>query len=68
MSEMVEDAVASSCGDIVGHFWLIRVGPPTTSSVTPAGVTRITPGNSGLSNSVFAVIVLPTLTLCCLHL
>ena len=25
----------------------IRVGPPTTSRVTPGGVTRITPGNSG---------------------
>ena len=24
MSELVEDAVASWCGDIVGHFWLIR--------------------------------------------
>ena len=24
MSELVEDAVASRCGDIVGHFWLIR--------------------------------------------
>ena len=24
MSELVEDAVASYCGDIVGHFWLIR--------------------------------------------
>ena len=23
MSELVEDAIAS-CGDIVGHFWLIR--------------------------------------------
>ena len=24
MSELVEDAVASCCGDIVMHFWLIR--------------------------------------------
>ena len=24
MSELVEDAVASCCGDIVGHFRLIR--------------------------------------------
>ena len=24
MSEQVEDAVASWCGDIGGHFWLIR--------------------------------------------
>ena len=24
MSELVENAVASWCGDIVGHFWLIR--------------------------------------------
>ena len=24
MSELVEDAIASWCGDIVGHFWLIR--------------------------------------------
>ena len=24
MSELFEDAVASWCGDIVGHFWLIR--------------------------------------------
>ena len=24
MSELVEDAVASWCGDIVGYFWLIR--------------------------------------------
>ena len=24
MSELVEDAVASGCGDRVGHFWLIR--------------------------------------------
>ena len=24
MGELVEDAVASWCGDIVGHFWLIR--------------------------------------------
>ena len=24
MSELVEDAVASCCGDLVGHFWLIR--------------------------------------------
>ena len=24
MSELVEDAIASRCGDIVGHFWLIR--------------------------------------------
>ena len=24
MSELVEDAVVSWCGDIVGHFWLIR--------------------------------------------
>ena len=24
MSELVEDAVASLCGDIVGHFWNIR--------------------------------------------
>ena len=24
MSELVEDAVASCCGDIVGQFWLIR--------------------------------------------
>ena len=24
MSELVEDAVDSWCGDIVGHFWLIR--------------------------------------------
>ena len=24
-----------------------RVGSPTTTRVTPAGVTRITPGNSG---------------------
>ena len=24
MSELVKDAVASLCGDIVGHFWLIR--------------------------------------------
>ena len=24
MSELVEDAVAYCCGDIVGHFWLIR--------------------------------------------
>ena len=24
MSELVEDAVASRCSDIVGHFWLIR--------------------------------------------
>ena len=23
MSELIEDAVASRCGDIVGHFWLI---------------------------------------------
>ena len=26
MSELVEDAIASLCGDIVGHFWLIRNG------------------------------------------
>ena len=26
MSELVEDAIASWCGDIVGHFWLIRNG------------------------------------------
>ena len=26
MSELVEDAIASGCGDIVGHFWLIRNG------------------------------------------
>ena len=45
-----------------------RVVPPTTTRVTPAGVPRIAPGNSGEGNSVFAVIVLPTLTLCCLHL
>ena len=24
MSELVEDAVASCCGDIVGRFWLVR--------------------------------------------
>ena len=24
MSELVEDAAASRCGDIVGNFWLIR--------------------------------------------
>ena len=24
MSELVEDAIASWCGDIVGHFWLVR--------------------------------------------
>ena len=24
MSELVEDAIASWCGDIVGRFWLIR--------------------------------------------
>ena len=24
MRELVEDAVASCCSDIVGHFWLIR--------------------------------------------
>ena len=24
MSELVEDAIASWCGDIVGHFWLIK--------------------------------------------
>ena len=24
MSEVVEDAIASWCGDIVGQFWLIR--------------------------------------------
>ena len=24
MSKLVEDAVASCCGDMVGHFWLIR--------------------------------------------
>ena len=24
MSELVEDAIASCCGEIVGHFWLIR--------------------------------------------
>ena len=27
--------------------WRARGGPPTTSMVTLAGVTRITPGNSG---------------------
>ena len=53
---------------IIENSYSCRVGPPTTSRVTPAGVTRITPGNSGWGNSVFAVIVLPTLTLCCLHL
>ena len=26
MSELVDDAIASWCGDIVGHFWLIRNG------------------------------------------
>ena len=26
MGELVEDAIASWCGDIVGHFWLIRNG------------------------------------------
>ena len=26
MSELVEDAIASSCGDIVRHFWLVRNG------------------------------------------
>ena len=26
MSELVEDAIASGCGDIVGHFWLVRNG------------------------------------------
>ena len=26
MSELVADAIASGCGDIVGHFWLIRNG------------------------------------------
>ena len=26
MSELVEDAIASWCGDIVGHFWLVRNG------------------------------------------
>ena len=26
MSELVEDAIAFLCGDIVGHFWLIRNG------------------------------------------
>ena len=26
MSELVEDAIASWCGDIVGHFWLDRNG------------------------------------------
>ena len=26
MSELVEDAVVSCCGDIVGHFWLVRKG------------------------------------------
>ena len=31
------------------------VGPPKTSRVTPAGVTRITPGNSGYGNFVSAV-------------
>ena len=24
MSELAEDAIASWCGDIVGHFWLVR--------------------------------------------
>ena len=26
MSELVEDAIASWCDDIVGHFWLVRNG------------------------------------------
>ena len=26
MSELVEDAIASKCGDIVEHFWLVRNG------------------------------------------
>ena len=26
MSELVQDAIAYRCGDIVGHFWLIRNG------------------------------------------
>ena len=26
MSELVEDTIASWCGDIVGHFWMIRNG------------------------------------------
>ena len=26
MSELVEDAIASWCGDIVGHFWLVKNG------------------------------------------
>ena len=29
------------------HLYYIKVGPPTTSRVTPTGVTLITPGNSG---------------------
>ena len=32
ISELVEDAVASWCGDIVGHFWLIRNGLQNLSS------------------------------------
>ena len=32
MSELVEDAVASWCGDIVGHFWLSRMSPRNLSS------------------------------------
>ena len=29
MSALIEDAIASWCGDIVGHFWLIRNGVET---------------------------------------
>ena len=40
--------LASSVFDGVGLAGLkSRVGSPTTTRVTPAGVTRITPGNSG---------------------
>ena len=49
-----------------------RVIPPTTSRVTLAGVTRITPGNPGQGNSVLAVNrvvdALGCSSLCCLDL
>ena len=44
--------MGNSCTSV---FPNTRVGPPTTSRVTSAGVTRITLGNSGKGNSVLAV-------------
>ena len=40
---------------VIGKHNLLWGGPKTTSRVTLAGVTRITPGNSGSSNSMLAV-------------